>query len=67
MQWNDIKAHSPADFGPYLVTDGTEMQIMAYHGCYKEAHDWSSYSCNTLNVTHWMTLPELPKDESERL
>jgi hypothetical protein len=58
MEWIDISVSAPTEFGSYLVTDGSDIQIMNYYGQYKGCHDWSSYVCNSLNVTHWKPLPE---------
>jgi len=33
---------------------------MIYFGAYKGSHDWGSYNCNIINVTHWMPIPTLP-------
>lgn len=62
MKWNDIKKQEPPCAGSYLVTDGEDIQIMDYFGKYKGADEWSSRVCCTLDVTHWMELPELPND-----
>lgn len=61
--WVSVDFALPPWNDKYLATDGEEIQIMVYFG--KDRHgeqgEWSSYECNTLDVTHWMALPELPK------
>lgn len=64
-QWIDVNDALPDRFGRYLVTDGVEIEIMRFFGKHKNEPEWSSDNCNTLDVTHWSLLPELPKDEKE--
>lgn len=47
----------------YLCTDGEDIEIMTYHGTdrHGEQGEWSSSSCNTIDVKWWMSLPELPQ------
>lgn len=63
MKWIDIDEQFPETACQYLCTDGEHMQIMTYFGEYKGSPDWSSPFCETLDVTHWMELPELPNGE----
>lgn len=60
MNWINVNDSLPQETGKYLVTDGDDVEIMAFFGTYKDSPDWSSYACNTLDVTHWMPLPPLP-------
>ena len=57
MEWISIKDKFPALGVRVLATDGMDVEIMIYYGHYKECPEWSSYVCNTLDVTHWMPLP----------
>ena len=65
MKWIDITKEAPSEGGClYLVTDGEDVEVMAYFGTYKGAHDWGSYNCNTIDVTHWIPLPAIPPNTS---
>lgn len=61
MQWKKASEILPSASDRYLVTDGKEIEIMTYFGTFKGSPEWSSYNCNTLDVTHWMVLPSLPQ------
>jgi len=63
MEWIDIDEDAPPCVGAYLVTDGTDIQIMDYHGTRNGEDDWESQICCIMDVTHWMFLPELPDGE----
>lgn len=44
-----------------------EVDFLRYFGKdqYGELDEWSSYSSNTFDPTHWMPLPEIPQCEHE--
>lgn len=60
MDWISCDNYMPNESGKFLVTDGKDVEVMYYFGDYKGLHDWSSYYGNTINVSHWQELPELP-------
>lgn len=55
MEWNKVKDGNPNFFGKYLVVcKGIYIpQIRLYEGT------WDSIA----EVTHWMELPKMPKDD----
>jgi hypothetical protein len=59
MKWISIDDRLPVGGARLLVTDGVDVEIMIYYGEYKGAHEWSSYTHNTLDVSHWMPLPSV--------
>ena len=62
MKWINIKDCVPIKSEKFLVTNGKEIEIMTYFGDWKGSHDWGSYNGNAIDVTHWMDLPEVPKE-----
>ena len=58
-EWISIEESQPTEC-KVLATDGIDIEVMYYWGTYKGGHDWSSLRGITLDVTHWMTLPNLP-------
>lgn len=61
MTWVRVKDRLPEFAEPVLGTDGTSVGIVTFYGMYKVSNDFSSCSCDTLDVTHWMPLPESPR------
>lgn len=63
MQWISVKDKIPNNLEDILFTDGREV----FRGCIvnsniDEWYAWTNYGDETIhNVTHWMTLPSLPK------
>lgn len=59
--WISVKDRLPEKKGDYLIynTDGT-VWLYWYDKEYKEWYDSSGYL--TESVTHWMPMPEAPKD-----
>ena len=62
MEWISVEDYFPPFGVRVLATDGMDVEIMLYYGVYKGAHEWSSYTANTLDVTDWMRLPEPPNE-----
>ena len=64
-KWINVKERLPenGDYNDYLITDGKNCYVC----CYLYIHNvWMSSmgrSLNDINITHWMPLPELPKEE----
>lgn len=68
-EWISVKnkLHEKGDYNDYLITDGKN----CYVGCYLyvqglDINVWMSSmgrSLNDINITHWMPLPELPKEK----
>lgn len=61
MEWININDREPEDVARCLVTDGEVVDIMVYYGPYKGVQEWTSFTCQTLDVTHWMPLPKPPE------
>lgn len=64
--WKKIEDGYPKVGQRVLAVDMNEekpfVDTLTYFGLYQDAHDWSSYTCNTFDPTHWRDYPELPKD-----
>jgi hypothetical protein len=54
MTWNNVAEQLPSESGWYLVVQHERIQLCPYYaadGFFRES-----------GVTHWMPLPELPKE-----
>lgn len=59
--WIKCSDRMPEDMADVLVTDGEEVKSMWWNG--DEWDSWvSKYSIDSWDVTHWMPLPEPPKE-----
>jgi hypothetical protein len=57
-QWIAVKDKLPDEIGKVLVIDNGKVDINSWAGKYE---GW--YYANK-NITHWMPLPELPKEKN---
>lgn len=59
MEWISYNYLKPKYFGRFLVTDGTDFEIMDYFGEYKGNPDWSITYIGglTLDVTYYCEIP----------
>lgn len=57
-QWIAVKDRLPDEIGKVLVIDNGKIDINSWAGKYE---GW--YYANK-NITHWMPLPELPKEKN---
>lgn len=57
-QWIAVKDRLPNEIGKVLVIDNGKVDINSWAGKYE---GW--YYANK-NITHWMPLPELPKEKN---
>ena len=67
MEWISVEDHKPEPWENYLVSSlqsiGGEIWRTPHVAMYYENESWISIEAVILkNVTHWMPLPELPKD-----
>lgn len=70
MKWISVKDHPPAQFEKCLAGSSlTEEVLIGY--VIKSTHGKTGYSCEeqgtgyiALNITHWMPLPEPPKEDT---
>ena len=67
MKWIDIKDKLPKVGEKVLAVDMNDprptVEILIFFGTdsYDQLLEWSSYSCNLFDPTHWMPLPEVPR------
>lgn len=63
-RWFDVKENLPQDDGNYLVftSDNNSVEIATYYG----DGEWLTPDLTNLTslVTHWMTLPKLPEEDT---
>jgi len=57
-KWISVEECFPEPGKQYLCTDGEDIEKMMYFGTYKGNPEWSSYNCNTIDVTHWRELTD---------
>lgn len=58
-RWIPVMERLPEDDDSYLVWNGNHIFVAIYWG----GGEWMFDSYATHEVTHWMPLPELPKEE----
>ena len=67
MKWISVQERLPKTFEPVIVCreiGGGEVKVEQGH---KDVTDWwKVYGTRTKQVTHWMPLPEPPRDERGR-
>ena len=57
-QWIPVADRAPEKYGTYLVTTKRKAVMVCCY--YPQAKNWNTRA----NVTHWMPLPEEPKEET---
>lgn len=64
MRWIPVTEQLPEAFAPVIVCrDGAPGERIVEQG-HKDVGDWwKVYGTRTKRVTHWMPLPEAPKEE----
>ena len=74
-EWISVKDKLPAkdDYNDYLITDGKHCYVGHYRhdACawdnsklgWIQGTDAATDETYAINITHWMTLPELPKEK----
>lgn len=73
MNWISVKDRLPSKYSYYLTENRNEKYVSRFAGYrilrfYPKDKKWSdgSFDLNFDEVTHWMPLPEPPKDELEK-
>jgi len=60
-EWISVTDKLPKKRTPVLAASASRgMLIAAWYGTKAEPRWQSWWDCNNYNITHWMTLPELP-------
>jgi len=61
-EWISIKERLPESHDDMLLRDGEDTYYIGWWR--KDAESWDSYEHGWIraNITHWMPLPEPPKD-----
>jgi hypothetical protein len=62
-QWIDVNTKTPQAGKRVLATDGIWVEIMWYKGSKNKERNWVSLSSLSLDISHWMELPETPESE----
>jgi uncharacterized protein DUF551 len=66
MEWIGIKDQLPTSSMRVLGVDITEekpyVDFLTFFIDKYGNPEWSSYTCNTFDPTHWMPVPDLPKE-----
>lgn len=62
--WLDTRKFKPQTSGSYLVCDGGIVQLMHFDATKGRfyAHWWSDILCTERFPTHWMPMPDAPKE-----
>lgn len=60
-RWIPVTERLPDDDDSYLVWNGNNIFVAIYWG----DGEWMFDSYTTHEVTHWMPLPELPKEDNQ--
>lgn len=67
MTWISVRDRLPIDAGYYLVwcgdKDDPEDKCVRYDDFYNIGAQWGLADHEGLEITHWMELPEGPKDD----
>lgn len=62
MQWISVKDRLPEDDGKYLCcTRSGAIVVVKYHH-FRDTGRWRTYESVAQSITHWMPLPEPPKE-----
>lgn len=65
MEWINVKNRFPEDDINVVVTDGEDMAIAFYEEDKWFMVSWDMYNFDQDNITHWMSVPELPQKEKK--
>ena len=61
MEWVDVSERLPEDCIPVLVKGVSDnAHRKGYDVCWRNAGVWTSWFVS--EITHWMSLPELPRE-----
>nr|DAG65479.1 MAG TPA: Protein of unknown function (DUF551) [Caudoviricetes sp.] len=64
MRWIPVTERLPEAFAPVIVCRDGEAGERRVEQGHKDVGDWwKVYGTRTKRVTHWMPLPEAPKEE----
>ena len=63
MKWISVKERLPDDGKDYLVTDGAVCMVAAFRCDVNKFDFWTIHWWSNEEVTHWMPLPEPPKQD----
>ena len=63
-QWISVEENLPDSDDDVLVTDGVDCYVAYWRS---DVRQWDSLTCGWVDavITHWMVLPELPKEKEE--